>query len=154
MSFKLAWAAAVALGVVSVQPAVAAHVSCGVFTATTIRPMPGTETTSLQSFTQLVTLQMENAHASCVHVQFAVDVRAPSPKSAQVRITVDGAAAGFPNFVNLTTSGTGFDERAMTFVIPEVVAGEHTIGVEFRSADGTPVSLRNGILRAANNRPL
>lgn len=154
MSFKRAWPAAVVLAAVSTQPAVAAHIDCAVFTGTVIRPMFAAQTTSSQSFTQLVDLEVENAHASCVHVQFAVDVRAMAPKGVQVRITVDGTAAGFPNFVNLTTSGTDFDERSMTFVIPEVAAGSHNIGIDFRSTDGTPVSLRNGLLRASNNRPL
>lgn len=143
---RLVSSAALVIVVGAMAPeASATEYQCGLMNATGIATMPGTETSSSQSYAQVAAYNLTFSQ-NCVHVQFTAQFRSKTPKAIRVRVTVDGAAAGFPNFVALNTSGGGFDERAMTFFIP-TLNGNQAIGIEFRSEDGTPVNVKNGLLR-------
>ncbi len=129
------------------QAARAAQVDCGILEVVGVTTVPGTETTSSQTYTPIASNTADTSlFINCAHVQFSAQFKTKTPKVVRLRVTVDGTPKGFPNFITLTTSGAGFDERAATFLIPGL-SGTRVIAVELLSDNGTPVSVRNGLLR-------
>ena len=126
--------------------ALAAQQDCQFLGATGVVTVPGTVTTASQTFAPIATYNMTASDPHCVHVQFTAQFRSRVPRSVQLRATVDGVPAGFPNVVSVNTSANAYDERAVTFIIPSVGA-DAEIGIQVRSGDGTTVNIRNGLLR-------
>jgi len=133
------------------QPAAAEHIDCGFLVQTRVVTIDGNHSSSAHTYTPLASTDIETV-TPCIFVQLSAQFRAETPKNVRVRVTLDGQPMGFPNFANAATSANSYDERAMTFVVMN--SGSHTVGVEFSSADGTPVTVRNGLLRVSFNGPL
>jgi hypothetical protein len=146
---KLASTVAVILTAMSApQTTSAEHIACGAFVNINVVTVPGNHTSNTRAYTPLATTQADINGSTCVLVQFSAQFRTKTPKNVRLRVTLDGQATGFPNFTNVTTSGNGYDERALTFIITGA-SGISDIGIQFSSPDRTPVIVRNGVLRVA-----
>jgi hypothetical protein len=128
------------------QPAPAGHIDCGFHNKTTVVTVPGNHTSTTRAYTQLATTHIEVTGSNCVLVQFSAQFRTRTPKNIRLRVTLDGQPTGVPNFANVTTSGNGYDERALTFVITGANSTSD-IAIQFSSFDRKPVTVRNGLMR-------
>jgi hypothetical protein len=148
--FKLASVAAVVLtgALLAPQSAPAEHIACGAFVNINVVTVPGNQTTDAAAYSQIASTQADINGSTCVLVQFSAQFSTKTPKNVRLRVTLDGQPSGFPNFANVTTSGNGYDERALTFLITGA-GGTSDIGIQFSSPDLTPVTVRNGVLRVA-----
>jgi hypothetical protein len=151
---KLTSCAVFAITAGALSPAAfAAQLDCQFLNATGVVTVPGTVTTTSQTFAPIAVYDMTTFSANCVHVQFTAQFRSKAPTSVQLRATVNGIASSFPNLVSVNTSANAYDERAVTFIIPSVGASSE-IGIEIRSGDGTTVNVRNGLLRVQHNNQM
>jgi hypothetical protein len=146
---KLVSSAAFAIAFVTIGTTTtsrAAVLDCGVMDATGIVTVTVPMTTASQTFTPITAYSLSTTEPTCVHVQFTAQFRSKTPRSVQLRATVDGAPAGFPNLVTVSTSAAAFDDRTVTFIIPRV-STDSQIGIQVRSGDGTAVNIRSGLLQ-------
>jgi hypothetical protein len=150
MISKLASAAAMILmaSLLAPQTAPAEHISCGAFVNINVVTVPGNHANDSTAYAPLATTQADINGSTCVLVQFSAQFKSKAPKSVRLRVTLDGQPTGFPNFADVTTSGNGYDERAVTFLITGA-GGTSDIGLQFSSPDSAPVIVRNGVLRVA-----
>jgi hypothetical protein len=143
---KLASYTVFAITTGAMSPAAFAAQHCLFLDVTGVVTVPGTVTTASQTFAPIASYNMTASEPRCVHVQFTAQFRSRVPRSVQLRATVNGAPAGFPNVVSVNTSAGAFDERAVTFIIPSV-SSDSEIAIQVRSGDGTTVNIQNGLLR-------
>jgi hypothetical protein len=101
-------------------------------------------TTSSTAFQDLPAAVLDvDQGGGCVIVKISAQVRGKSPKAARIRLTVDNNPAGNPVFLDMTSSSSGFDGKAATFMLVGVSDALITLRVQVRSSDGTEVTLRH-----------
>ena len=113
-------------------------------TATVTGPQ---QTTSSPTFVNLAgaAINFDGGDNDCVIVNFSAQVRAKLPEKIRIRAILDGATVAFP-LVEWYTPTNEDDGRSATFIFLNVPSGEHTVRIQFLSAEGGTVAISRGFL--------
>jgi hypothetical protein len=148
--YALGFAAVAIVAGATLQPARSAEFTCtGQFTQTThVVTLAGTQTTS-----STAPVDLPGATASftpgnrCLTIEVSGQVRAVSPNAMRISVVVNGAVEEdpFPPFRDVYTQTTALDGRSVIFWV-NLDDGDKDVKVQFRSRDGSPVSLTKGVV--------
>ena len=98
--------------------------------------------TSSKSFQDLPAASLDvDQGGGCLMVKFTGQLKAKSPDAVRIRVTLNDAAAGSPNQVDLMTTANAYDGRAASFMLLGVGDALVNVKVQVLSVKGGPVTL-------------
>jgi hypothetical protein len=134
--------------------ALAAQLDCATLSHSQIATVTGTQTTSSKNPVNVpgAAIKQKFFNDNCIVVEFSAQIKAKQPNAVLFTAVSTGqqAKTAFPAAASFSTAGNGYDGRAMTFIFPRLT-GENTISIRFESLNGSPVSIKGGVMKVLFN---
>ena len=101
----------------------------------------GTTSTAFANIPQSsLTFVLGGASASCVIVRFSAVASAAAPNAIMIRAFLDNTTAALPaEAAFVSTVNSGISGHTFEYILPGVAPGNHTVRMQFRSANGGTV---------------